>query len=203
MDRWVSALAAAGLLACGAAVAQQQRPPATSPAAPLAAPLVPPPATAAAPETGPERTSAQFGDWAVQCVALAQGRRVCEMAQTVQDNQRNQPIAVIAIGRLAKEQPLKIAVRVPVNVLVGQPAQLVLEGGGELLAMAFTRCTVVPVGCFAERDLQDELLRRLRARPADQAARIAWREANGAEAAIPVTFRGFAAAYEALLKEGG
>lgn len=185
---------AAGLSGAGTALAQQ-RP---------TAPATPPPATpSAGPEAGPERTTAQFGEWAVQCVALAQGRRICEMAQTVQDSQRNQPIAVIAIGRMAKDQPLRLAVRVPVNVLVTQPAQLLLDGGGAPVPLGFTRCSIVPVGCFAERELQDDLLRRLRSRPAEQAGRIAWREATGQETAIPITFRGFAAAYEALLKEGG
>ncbi len=185
-----------GLLASGPVLAQSQRP-APPPPAPAA------PAAAATPEAGPERTSAQFGEWAVQCVALAQGRRVCEMAQTVQDTQRNQPIAVIAIGRIAKDQPLRFAVRVPVNVQVTQPAQLLLEGGGAPVALGFTRCSIVPVGCFAERELPDDLLRRLRTRPAEQAGRIAWREATGQETAIPITFRGFAAAYDALIKEGG
>jgi invasion protein IalB len=169
-----------------------------------------PPAAAPAPSPGgeaggPERTSAQFGDWMVQCVVLPQtGRRACEMAQTVQDPQRQQPVAVVALGRAAKEQPLKLAIRVPVNVLVSAPAQLVLEGSaGEPVALAFQRCTINPVGCFAERELREDLLRRLRARPAEQAARIAWRDAGGGEAAIPVSFRGFAAAYDALLREGG
>ncbi len=125
------------------------------------------------------------------------------MAQTVQDNQRNQPVAVIAIGRMEKDQPMRIAVRVPVNVLVTQPAQLVLEGGGAPVTLGFTRCSIAPVGCFAESEIRDDLLRRMRTRPADQAGRVAWREASGQEAAIPVTFRGFAAAHDALIKEGG
>lgn len=186
--------AALALVALPASAQQQQRQPA--PATPAQAP-------APTPEGGPERTSAQFGDWAVQCVATQQGRRICEMAQTVQDQARNQPVAVIAIGRLSREQPMKLAVRLPVNVAVAVPAQFSLEGGGEPMSMGFTRCSIVPVGCFAERDLRDDLLRRLRTRTAEQPGRITWRDANGAEATIPVTFRGFGAAYEALLKEGG
>jgi invasion protein IalB len=156
---------------------------------------------------GPERTSAQFGDWTVQCVVLPQtGRRACEMAQTVQDQQRQQPVAVVAIGRAAKEQPMKLAVRVPVSVQVSAPAQLVLEGpsgpANEPVAMTFQRCTINPIGCFAERDLRDDVLRRLRNRNPEQGARITWRDAAGAEMAIPVSFRGFAAAYDSLLREG-
>lgn len=154
---------------------------------------------------GPERTTAQFGDWAVQCAVLPQGnRRICEMAQLVQDQQRQQPVAVVAVGRTTKEQPMRIAVRVPVNVVVSAPAQLVLDGtAGEPLTLSFTRCTLNPVGCFAERELRDDVLRRLRSRPAEQGGRVVWRDAAGGEASIPVSFRGFAAAYDALLREGG
>ena len=69
--------------------------------------------------------------------------------------------------------------------------------------MTFQRCTINPVGCFAERDLRDDVLRRLRGRNPEQGARITWREAGGAETAIPVSFRGFAAAYDLLMREGG
>lgn len=192
--------AAPGLAQPGGAPPRPAAP--TQPPAP--APVAP---TTSAADNGPERTTAQFGDWAVQCVVLAQGRRVCEMAQTVQDQQRQQPVAVVALGRIVKDQPMRLAVRVPVNVLVTAPAQLVLEGpagpANEPLAMTFQRCTIAPVGCFAERELREDALRRLRNRPAEGGGRITWREAGGAEAAIPVSFRGFAAAYDALLREGG
>lgn len=194
-----AACLAAGLVAAPLMAGAQQRSQAQTPTAP------PPPAADAT--AGPERTAAQFGDWTVQCVTVPQGgRRICEMAQTIQDQQRQQPVAVVAVGRVAKDQPLKLALRVPVNVLVAQPARLVLEGpagpANEPLSLAFQRCSVQPLGCFAEAELRDEALRRLRARPADRPGRIGWREAGGGEASIPVSFRGFAAAWDALQKEG-
>ena len=198
-------LAGSAVVGCTAAQAQGR-----SAQAQPAAGAAPPAAPQAANEGGgPERTTAQFGDWAVQCAVLPQGtanasRRICEMAQLVQDQQRQQPVAVVAIGRTAKEQPMRIAVRVPVNVIVSAPAQLVLDGTpGEPATLGFTRCTLSPVGCFAERELRDDLLRRLRGRAPEQGGRIVWRDGGGGEASIPVSFRGFAAAYEALLREGG
>jgi hypothetical protein len=46
------------------------------------------------------------------------------------------------------------------------------------------------------------VLRRLRARPADAAARLEWKDAGGGGASIPVSFRGFAAALYAPAMEG-
>lgn len=196
---WAACLAA-GIVAAPLAVGAQQRAPAQAQPPAAAAP-------AAEATDGPERTAAQFGDWTVQCVTVPQGgRRICEMAQTVQDQQRQQPIAVIAVGRAARDQPLKLAVRVPVNVRVSDPARLVLEGpagpANEPVALPFQRCSIQPVGCFAEAELRDDALRRLRTRPADRPGRVAWRDVAGAEIAVPVSFRGFAAAWDALQKEG-
>jgi invasion protein IalB len=60
------------------------------------------------------------------------------------------------------------------------------------------------VGCFAEFELRDEaVLRRLRGRNPDQQGRLEFKEPSGQDIAIPVSFRGFTAALEALQKEGG
>jgi len=94
-----------------------------------------------------------------------------------------------------------------VNVRVSDPARLVLEGAAgpanEPVALPFQRCSIQPVGCFAEAELRDDAMRRLRTRPADRPGRITWRDVAGNEIAVPVSFRGFAAAWEALQKEAG
>ncbi|MBL6457643.1 invasion associated locus B family protein [Belnapia sp. T6] len=189
---WVAALSPLAVLAQQAprAAAQPTQAPAPTPA----------------PES-PERTAAVFADWVMRCETRpANGTnpaaRLCEMAQTTQD-QRQQPVAVLAIGRVAKGEPLRLVAQVPVNVQVGQPARMVLDTPARqepALTLPFRSCN--PRGCFAEFDLRDEaVLRRLRSRAADAPARLEWRDATGAEAAIPVSFRGFSAAYDALAKE--
>ena len=74
---------------------------------------------------------AVFTDWVVRCETraangTAPAARLCEMAQTTQD-QRQQPVAVLAIGRTAKGEPLRLVAQVPVNLQVGPPAKLVLD----------------------------------------------------------------------------
>lgn len=178
-----------------------------------ATPAQAPPQPQAAPEAGgPDRTSAVFGDWTLHCLprpAPAAGR-ICEMVQTAQD-QRGQTITAFGLARAARGEPLRLVALVPVNLQPGQPARLVLEPPGApapsgrqaeppALALPFKTCQ--PRGCAAEAELRDEaMLRRLRARPADQQARLEWHDATGQLRNIPVSFRGFAAALEALERE--
>ncbi|MGX9964705.1 invasion associated locus B family protein [Roseomonas sp. F4] len=192
---WALAAGLAGLL--GTVLLWPLAGPVAQPAgrapAPAAAPA--PPAAPATPE-GPERTSAQFGDWSVNCTGRAPARS-CEMVMAVRDPAR-QLAAALAIGRVAREAPLRLVAQVPVNIRVAQPARLAMEGT-EALPLPFQTCN--RLGCFAEIELRDEILRRLRARPAEQVARLEWRDAAGQEVALPISFRGFTAAAEALGRE--
>lgn len=148
----------------------------------------------------PERTTAQFGDWSVGCLALATpGGRQCEMTFSVQ-NQQRQVLLVLALGRASAGAPLRLAAVVPVNAMVSTPARLALDPG-EPVALPFTRCD--QRGCFAEIDLRDEgLTRRLRTRRNDQPGRVEWQTAAGQEVGFPVSFRGFGNALDALQREG-
>ncbi len=183
--------------------------PAIGQAQPAPRPAAPTPTPAAPAESSPDRTMAVFADWVVRCETRpASGStpatRLCEMAQTTQD-QRQQPVAVLAIGRTTKGEPLRLVAQVPVNLQVGPPAKLVLDipnrPAEAPLTVAFRNCA--PRGCFAELELRDEaVLRRLRSRPAEAAGRLEWKDAGGGDASIPVSFRGFSAALDALTKEG-
>jgi len=164
------------------------------------------PSAPAAPADSPDRTTAVFGDWSVQCFMRPQGTpaRACEMLQTTQDG-RGQTVAALGITRTARGDPLRMVAIVPVNLQPQQPARLALGGQGRqeaAVSLAFKHC--LPRGCTAEAELREEaLLRRLKTRAADQPGRLEWRDAAGGEQGVPVSFRGFAAALEALERESG
>ncbi|WP_431284839.1 invasion associated locus B family protein [Humitalea sp. 24SJ18S-53] len=165
---------------------------------PRATPTPPPAADASA---EPERSVAVFGDWAMRC----EGRppaRACELTQTLQ-NDRNQPVALFAIGRSNRADPLKLVVQVPLNVAFPAAPRLVLDGGnttGSPLALAWRQC--IPAGCTAQIELRDAaLLTRLRARTAEQPGRLLFQQASGGEAALPFSFRGLSAALDALPRD--
>ncbi len=180
-------LVALGLLWAGAAVAQQR------PATPPAAPAAPAPAAAA-----PERTVSQYGDWSLTCIQATGQPRRCEVGLQLQDQQRRLGAAV-AIGRLSRETPMRLVVVVPPNVRVSAPLRLVLDADTSL---AFAACT--NNGCVAELEMRDDVLvRRLRARAAENPGRLEWKDAGGNDVALPLPVRGFAAAMDALGREPG
>ncbi len=178
-----SALVVLGLSTVPAG-AQQQR---QTPAAPA-------PAPAAAPAATPDRTTAQFGDWTVVCAVVADERR-CEVSQVVQDRQ-TQVGAAVAIGRPARDEPMKLVVRVPLNVTVSSALRLVLDGA-EVATLPFGVCS--PVGCFAELDQRNQqIFSRLAARTAEQPGRVEWRDIAGNQVGVVISFRGLGAALAAL-----
>jgi invasion protein IalB len=199
--KFFSSLAIGLALTTVPAAAQPNRPP-TPPAAPAAA--VP----ASSTPDGPERTTAAFGDWTVTCLARPAGQtgRQCEMTQSAQ-TQQQQTLSILALGRVARDQPMRVVARLPVHVQVANAARLVFEGPSpqdQALTLPFRSCSAVPAvsGCYAELELRDEAVRRMRLRPADQAGKLEWREFGGQEISVPVSFRGFAAALDMLGREG-
>ncbi len=64
----------------------------------------------------PGTTIASYGDWVLRCQRVgAQGKttRVCEVAEMIQVQGQNTPIAQVAIGRMARGEPLRLTAAVP------------------------------------------------------------------------------------------
>ncbi len=136
-----------------------------------------------------ERTVSTFGDWSVRCEAGPP--RNCETAVTLA-NAEGRAMAQLVIGRLNSQGPLLVMAHVPLNVHLPGQVRLALEGAP--LALAFQRC--VPQGCFATVEVDEALLRRLRAEPAG--ARLVFQDATRQEVGLAVSMRGFARAQAAL-----
>lgn len=195
---------ALGVLA-GTAAAQAPRaqgqpattpPTASAPATPRSPTAEPAQAAAAA---GPDRTTATFGDWLLRCERTAEAARSCEVAQVIAVQGSAQPIAQVALGRIANNQPgLTLMVQVPVNVALGTPLRVIGEDRDPMVVeTAWQRC--VPAGCFAGTDLRDDAVTRLRNRP--EPARIEFRDSAGREVRLALSVRGLGAALDALARE--
>lgn len=190
----------AALLAPGMSVAQQRAGQAQAQAAPPAAP----PAAALA---APDRTSAAYGDWTLRCEttrpAGQPATRLCEIAFTFTDA-RNQPVAQMVLGRIARAEPMRVILQVPIEARVEEAARLQADpAAAEELSLPFKLCSLARGGCFAEADLpNDAVLRRLRAR-GEAPARISFRDSAGREVQLPMSLRGFGAALDALGREAG
>lgn len=167
--------------------------PAQAQAQPAARPAAPGDATAASPS--PERTTATFGDWIFRCEARGAARS-CELHQTLQD-QRGQPVAQFAVGRAARNQPMRLVILIPVNVTTTAPLRLNLDDGGTPLPVTLRACG--PRGCVADAELNAAAITRIRGREAP--GRLEYRDAANAELNLPFSPRGFGQALDAFNRE--
>lgn len=154
-----------------------------------------------APEQGdvPQSTTATYADWVVQCLTHAgtPPEKLCEMAQLTQMQGKNVPFSRIAVGHSAKDHPIKLTVQLPVNASFATAVRVQTSDTDPGLTAPFVRC--VPAGCFAEFDLKENTLKKLRT--ASGVGKLSFADAGGHDVAVPLSFNGFAKAYEALLKE--
>ena len=147
----------------------------------------------------PQQTTATYGDWVVQCVENSSppSEPVCDMAQVTQLQGKNLPFSRVAIGRPEKGQPVKLIVQVPVNASFATQVHIQTDDADPGVIAPFASCT--PNGCFAEFDLREELLKKLR--DATSVGKLSFADAGGHDVSVPVSFKGFAQAFDALAKK--
>jgi len=192
MLRRLTALAFSAALLAGTALAQApaqrpaQRPPGQAQATPAPGAVSP-----------PDNTTASYGDWVLRCQQSV-AARVCEIVQTLEQQGQRGPIALVAIGRPVKDEPIKLVIQVPPNLALGDKVSIrvVVADKDEAVAV-FQRC--LPAGCFAEATLSDDTLKRWRG--FGEAGQMRYLDAGRREVALPLSFRGFQAAAEALQRE--
>jgi invasion protein IalB len=178
--------AAAVMMASGAALSQQPAP------KPQVAPQ-------AAQSDLPQSTTATYVNWVVQCQTRAgqTPERVCDMAQITQMQNNNAPFSRVAVARPVKGQPVRLEVQVPVNASFAANVKIQTGDSDPGIAAPFARC--VPGGCFAEFDLKDDVLKKLRA--SSGTGKLTFADAGGHDVSVPVSFSGFAQAFDALTKQ--
>ena len=146
----------------------------------------------------PQRTTATYEDWTVRCETRGTPPvKNCEMVQAVTAQGQTTPIAQVAIGRANKGDPVKVVFQLPINVWIQPGVKLVYDTKLAGLAGGFRWC--VPAGCFADIDLKDDIVKRMRA--ATEQGRFEFKDAGQRDVAIPVSFKGFSQAFDAMVKE--
>ena len=101
------------------------------------------------------------------------------------------------LGHATKAEPFKIVVQLPVNLFLPAGVRIQADDKDPGLALAFKRC--VPAGCFADIDIKDDTIKRLRAASANW--KITFKNSGQQDAAVPLSFKGFNQAFDVLLKE--
>ena len=179
-----AAMAGALLVAViGGAAAQQQPPPAPQPA----------------PQQQPQRTTATYDDWVVRCETVTgpPQQKACDMAQMAQVQGQANPISRVGIAKPAKGEPVRLVIQIPVNVTLAAGVKLQADDKDPGMVAPFKRC--VPAGCFAELDLKDDAMRKFRAAAAPWKMHL--KDAADHDVTIPLSFKGFGQAFDALLKQ--
>jgi invasion protein IalB len=145
-----------------------------------------------------QSTTATYQDWLLQCniSASTPPRRVCTIGQTTQA--QNQPFSRVLVAKPVKGRPISLLVQLPVNVLIAGNVRIQINEKDIGIAAPFDVC--IPAGCIAKFELKDPLLQKFRGNAESTTGRIIFRDANGRAVAIPLSFKGFGQAYEALAK---
>lgn len=141
----------------------------------------------------PDNTTATFGDWVHRCQQTAAGRN-CEVAQSLVIQGQQAPVALVAIGRPVKGEPMKIVVQLPSNLAFAPPLRIALGEKDEGVAATWQRC--IPGGCFADAVMSDDLMKRWRA--SSEPGQLRYTDAANRPVALNFSLRGFSAAADAL-----
>jgi invasion protein IalB len=167
----------------------------------LAAPAVERVAQAQQPAStdAPQLTTATYGDWVVQCETAPKppNQKICDMAQTTQVQGGNAPFSRVALAQPVRGQPERLVVQVPVNVTFATNVRIRTADADPGIMAPFARC--IPNGCFAEFDLRDDMLRKFRG--ASGVGKVSFAEAAGRPIDVPLSFKGFKEAFDALSRE--
>ena len=96
-----------------------------------------------------------------------------------------------------KGQPVKLIVQVPVNASFTTQVHIQTSEADPGVIAPFANCT--PNGCFAEFDLREDILKKLR--EATSTGKLSFADAGGHDVTVPISFNGFAQAFDALAKK--
>jgi len=150
-------------------------------------------------DAGPEMTTATFGDWILRCQPISgQAKRSCEIAQSIVLQGQAAPVAQLAFGRTAPNEPLYLTAVVPTNVTFPSVVRISIdERDDRPVDVAWKRC--LPAGCFANLAMTEPILARWRGQ--EGAGRLVFKNGAGQDTQLPISFRGLARALDGLARE--
>ncbi|HEY5226807.1 MAG TPA: invasion associated locus B family protein [Methylovirgula sp.] len=192
------------LLAAGFSVPALAKEDAASPAKPAPKESAPHrPAKAAAP-ADPRIATTGFGAWALRCRKPpaksekdAKADRACEISETIEAQDRSGPIAKLSIGQPGGTGALHAIVILPNNVSF--PSSVHIRSDDKDIwgvRLDWVRC--IPGGCFAETLLADATVAHWH--DLDTTGDIVFTDSTGEQITLPMSFKGFGQAIDALKK---
>ncbi len=146
-----------------------------------------------------QSTTATYEDWVLQCQSVGgpPAQKICDIAQVTEVQGKNLPLSRIALSRPTKGQPFRLVVQVPVNVSLRADVRIQVTQSDPGVVAPFDRC--LPGGCFADFELKEDEIKRFLG--ATAAGKITFMTANQQNLAVPISFKGFVQAFDALAKQ--
>jgi invasion protein IalB len=147
----------------------------------------------------PQQTTATYDDWTLRCAVLAGPpvQKSCEIVQSTHVQGQTAVLTQIAVGGQRKGTPPRMVIQVPIDVWLPTGVKVLASDKDPGLSAIFKRC--MPAACFADVDLRDDVLKRFRT--ATDAGKLQFKDANQKDLSLPISFKGFDAAYQALPKD--
>lgn len=146
-----------------------------------------------------QATTATFQDWLLQC-DLKEGtppQKICAITQTTQMQNKTQPFSRVVVEKPVKGHPVKLGVQLPVNVSIAGNVRIQASATDAGILAPFDFC--IPAGCVARFEIKDDILQKLRA--SDAIGKISFKDSGGHDVVVPLSFKGFRQALDALTKE--
>jgi invasion protein IalB len=146
-----------------------------------------------------QSTTATYENWTLHCSTTASvpSQKSCDIEQLSHVQNTQQPFSRVAISRPEKGKPITLVVQVPVNVWLATGIRIDINGKDAGLSASFTRCG--PAGCFAPIPLNDAAVQAFRV--GTTPASIVFDNAAQQKLSIPLSFKGFRQAFDALTKD--
>lgn len=160
----------------------------------------------------PQATSATYGAWTLRCATPASqpatkdtktpatpagpqpGVKQCEIGQAIQVQGQQAPIVQIAIGRADKDDSLRLVIQVPVGAWLPAGVTLQFADKSEPVSLTYKRC--LPGACLSDIDLSPNLRDAMKTGQKD--AKVTFQLVAGKDVTVPMSFKGFDAAFAAM-----
>jgi invasion protein IalB len=143
-----------------------------------------------------QRTSAVYEDWTLSCaiVSGANAAKSCGLVQVQKNSGQGAAVSQIGFGRNTKADPLKMSIEVNANTWISPGVKLFASAGAPAITAQFRWC--ISTRCLADVDLSEADVKNLRGQ--QERGRILYKDASQVDVSIPVSFKGFSEALNAL-----
>ena len=138
----------------------------------------------------------RIGDWTFQCQAVAADQNVCDIIQTIADNNTRRQVLAIAVRPVGQEKRIAMFVTAPLGIFLGSGIGGKIEDG-EQFKFNLQSCT--QRGCQAAIAIEKD---RLEALKKGQRLLVGFKaRADANTITVPVSLKGFTAGLKAIGSE--